>query len=400
MSASRDSPMLPKLEFKEYHEAEDFKAQRMDSNSRFQTVIYRSHDKKWWVKITVEGAIPCSSCDIRPEQIINSRRKRREELQDFVKRIEFQSLALLDDTVTEIVFNEVTRKIDRAKLCLEPEATDQQPPPLIGTMRCYIREDPMRVKYPPAAQFPSFRAIKTSDLIREIEITSGVFRVLHRFENTRYIFKVVNCSHYIPHDTEVIKQELENLEQFKGARGIVQAAGIAVFINPYTTCQEGSHQMVINGILLDFYSGGTLSNVLKEKCISHLPWRSWGIQIGCALDTIHRAKKTHMDLKTANIVLDKDGNAIIIDISGIGGITYGWQAPEMLGEPSPLGLPFHSRQLNDVWAFGKVLQQIASKVEDCAFKRTLDIVADHLMDYYPNKRWTLSEALSHLRIHD
>lgn len=29
-----------------------------------------------------------------------------------------------------------------------------------------------------------------------------------------------------------------------------------------------------------------------------------------------------MDLKPSNIGLDDDGNAVIIDISGIGGITY------------------------------------------------------------------------------
>lgn len=310
--------------------------------------------------------------------------------------IDFQSLALLDNTVTEIVLNEDTKTINSANLCLKPKVTDQ-PTWLIGNTRYHVREDPLRVKYPPSIQLPSFRAIETSAMIQEAEITDGVLRVIHKGDRTPYILKVVNRPFYHPQDTDVIQQELDNLEQFWGARGIVQAAGHAVFTNPYATCQEGSQQMVINGILLDFYSGGSLQYVLKQHCVNDFSWKSWAIEIGNALDTIHRVKKTHMDLKPSNTVLDKHGNAIIIDISGIGGVTHEWQAPEIRDEISPFDLPFQTRQLNDIYAYGKVLQEIASKVKDCAFRRTLSMVADHLTKDVTT-RWTLSEAISQLGI--
>jgi hypothetical protein len=147
---------------------------------------------------------------------------------------------------------------------------------------------------------------------------------------------VVNRPFYQPRDTDIIRQELRNLEQFKGVTGIVQPAGVAVFANPYT-------------------------------------------------------------LKPSNIVLDEDGNAILIDISGIGGVTHEWCALEIRDEISPFDLPIETRQMNDIWAYGKILGEIASKVEDSSFTMTLKIVVDRLTQDVCT-RWTLDEAISQLRM--
>ena len=61
--------------------------------------------------------------------------------------------------------------------------------------------------------------------------------------------------------------------------------------------------MVVNGILLDYYGGGSLQNVLDEQRLKEYNWERWAIQIGNALRTIHSAEKTHMDLKPSNVVL-------------------------------------------------------------------------------------------------
>ena len=237
----------------------------------------------------------------------------------------------------------------------------------------------MRTVYPISLQFPSFRTIEVADLILDNEITAGVFRVLHRDDKTRYILKMVNRPFYQPRDSEVIRQELQNLEHFKGVAGIVQPAGIAVFSNPYATSARGNQQMVVNGILLDYYGGGSLQNVLDEQRLKEYNWERWAIQIGNALRTIHSAEKTHMDLKPSNVVLDNDGNAVLIDISGIGGVMYEWLAPEIRDEISPFDLPLQTRRMNDTWAYGKVLSEIASKVgKRNPFTETLTLVTDHL----------------------
>ncbi|KAJ6022157.1 hypothetical protein N7540_007661 [Penicillium herquei] len=372
-------PVLPELELRAYSEDRDFLAQgKPEPNSHSQTVIYRFNDKN-------------DTLPLQPKL----KRERRNELQDLVTMIDFQSLALLDDTVTELVLNEETETIDTANLCLKSGATNHSR--LIGDMKYHVREDPLRVKYLSPAQFPSLRAVETSELIHEIEMSDGVFRVSHKADSLPYVLKIINRPFYYPRDTDVIKQELENLEQFRGVGGIVQPAGVAVVPNPYKTCQKCNQrlEMVISGILLEFYSGGTLKYALKEQSFNKVSWEDWAIQIGSSLDTIHRAGKTHMDLKPSNIVLDKDGNAILIDISGIGGITHGWQAPEIRDEISPFDLPFQTRKLSDIWAYGKILQKIASKFQDCPFARTLSMVADHLTEDVAT-RWTLSEAMSQL----
>jgi serine/threonine protein kinase len=87
--------------------------------------------------------------------------------------------------------------------------------------------------------------------------------------------------------------------------------------------------MVVGGILFEYYSGGSLKCVLNEQRVREFGWEQWTIQIGNALSIIHRAKETHMDIKPSNGVLDIYGNAVLIDISGIGGITHEWRAPEI-----------------------------------------------------------------------
>lgn len=98
--------------------------------------------------------------------------------------------------------------------------------------------------------------------------------------------------------------------------------------------------MVINSILLDYYGGGSLQNVMDEQRVKECNWERWAVQIGNALHTLHSAEKTYMDLKLSNVVLDNDGNTVLIDISGIGGVTYEWLAPEIRDEISPFDLPF------------------------------------------------------------
>ncbi|KAJ5708951.1 protein kinase [Penicillium malachiteum] len=118
--SDENSSKLPELEFKAYSEDGDFQAQgKSEPNSRSQTVIYRFHDNKWYIKITLHGPTPWFSCDItRPSQP-KLKRERRNELRELVTMIDFQSLVLLDDTVTELVLNE-EGAIGTANLSLKP----------------------------------------------------------------------------------------------------------------------------------------------------------------------------------------------------------------------------------------------------------------------------------------
>ncbi|KAJ5467087.1 kinase domain protein [Penicillium sp. IBT 31633x] len=253
----------PDLELKSYGEDNDYQAEgKPETYRRSLNLIYRFQDQKWWIKVTFKGAIHIYPHDVKPEQI-KSKRERRKEFQDFVKLIDFQLLPLLDDTVTEVILNEDPETNEHIKLYREPEDTNPFTK-LTRHLRFYIREDPSRVIYPLRQQFPSFRAIDLAELVEEDEISDGVFRVLHRSDKIPYILKVVSRPLYLPHDSDVIRKELENLERFKGVPGVVQSAGIAVFSNPYATSQNSLEQMVISGILLEYHKGGSLQRVINK----------------------------------------------------------------------------------------------------------------------------------------
>ncbi|EAU31657.1 predicted protein [Aspergillus terreus NIH2624] len=79
-----------------------------------------------------------------------------------------------------------------------------------------------------------------------------------------------------------------------------------------------------------------------------------------------------MDIKLSNIVIDEDGNAVFIDISGVGGITHGWRPPEIRDNISPGSFSFEVRQLNDTRAYGKLLSEIISHGVASPFSKALD----------------------------
>ncbi|RAK96003.1 kinase domain protein [Aspergillus ibericus CBS 121593] len=313
--------------------------------------------------------------------------------QDLVRQIDYEPLALLPDTVTELILEEDTAATgQRVESGLE--GTPSTMKILNKSLRYRIREDPLRVVYPMSDDFPSFRKINDEELTRDTEISDGVFRVSN--SGVQYILKIVNRPLYDPHDTDVLREELENLEYFAGVPNIVQAAGIAVSTNPYATFSGSDGPLVVTVVLLEAYPGGPLQQVLSENRITEYAWKKWPVQIGTALNRFHEAKKTHMDMKPSNIVIDSDGNAVIIDISGIGGITRRWCAPEIQDEASPFDLPFEQRQLHDNWAYGKVLSEMASHAKDEPFSKTLKQVADCLLKENCQSRMSLPRAISRL----
>ncbi|KAL4795930.1 kinase-like domain-containing protein [Aspergillus venezuelensis] len=230
----------------------------------------------------------------------------------------------------------------------------------------------------------------------------GVFKVLNKSNGATYILKVVDRPLYNTHDTESIRKELENLEIVRNTPNIIQASGVVVSSNPYTTSSKNKNILVIMGIMLEYHNRGDLKTILKENPtrLPSYPWKKWPLQIATALSHFHAPNITHMDIKPSNIVIDSRGNAILIDISGIGGFTHGWLAPEIRNDMTclPSELPFEVRRGNDIWAFGRLLGQIASEGGDCPSGKGLEQIAGELMIEDVQQRMGLEEAISRLRI--
>jgi len=64
---------------------------------------------------------------------------------------------------------------------------------------------------------------------------------------------------------------------------------------------------------------------------------------------------THIDLKPLNILISAEINAVLSDISGIGGVMRDYLAPEMLNILDPLAKSKELRVCNDIWALGKMI---------------------------------------------
>lgn len=238
------------LEFKSYQEDEDYLSQQQpEPNSRSQTLIFHRNGNKWWIKVTVKGAVT-SALDTK-QLPKSTKRKRRKKFEDFVRLISFESLPLLQDTVTEIILGEDLEATANIQLNHEADTSSNRVAEYSRNLKCKIREDPSRVDYPPCQDFPSFRRIDAAELSDRKEIVDGVFQVVHN--GRPLILKVVDRPFYQPRDTEVLRQELENLKQFQGVPNIGQVVGIAIDTNPYSTSTTLDAQQVIIGILLKFH---------------------------------------------------------------------------------------------------------------------------------------------------
>jgi hypothetical protein len=66
-----------------------------------------------------------------------------------------------------------------------------------------------------------------------------------------------------------------------------------------------------------------------------------------------------MDLKPEKIVMSKDRHAVLIEISGIGGVTTEWLLPELLEASDECSKGREVRVRSDTWALGKILTLMA-----------------------------------------
>lgn len=202
MPASPSLSTASDLEYNSYCEDRDFRAEgKLEPNSRSQNAIYHRNDKTWWVKVTFNGDWSSFSCNGARGQI-KPKRERCNEFQDFVKTLDFRSYNLLDNTVTEVILEDGTE--ETAPILVNQGPEEDNGSKKLKNLQISLREDPARVIYPPAYQFPNFRAIENTELSQKHEIADGVFRVLHENDNKSYILKVVNRPFYQPRDSNVI----------------------------------------------------------------------------------------------------------------------------------------------------------------------------------------------------
>ncbi|KAL2168360.1 hypothetical protein VTG60DRAFT_7338 [Thermothelomyces hinnuleus] len=276
-------------------------------------------------------------------------------------------MEFLSETYADIL-TEVILALDSVKESVRLPY-EKQPGPdneffVIDQLWVFTREDRDRVRFP---TFNSDSCIPTRELsdIRSKEELDGhsVYKVLLHGDETPYIYKEIERPHYIPADTEVLEQELYNLELFRSNKfGIVQLIAAVFSQNPYQTTPSTKKRSpgALYGVLLEYYPNGTLEDAskMREPQINGR-WCQWAVQIASALFEMHRRGITHMDLKPANVVITANFDAVLIDVSGIGGVTREWLSPEMRGNENPFSKSIEERKQNDIWALGRIMIAMA-----------------------------------------
>lgn len=296
----------------------------------------------------------------------------RQDLEDLCLCIDFGSYSLQDDTVTELI---VTRDTDSPNSPLQrsPQASSEYWP-IMGELSIHVREDPNRVvfplfKYPPNVQVEDISRIQK---IRRLHC--GVYEVRLSDDELTYVYKEVDQPMYVLGDSDVLEHEFQNLQAFRGVCRIVQLIAAVVSSLPYQTLgQDGP--TVLRGILLEYHPNGSLLDYLRGSDPAQ-PWTRWALQVTEAVSHLHDKDVAHMDLKPGNVVISREGDAMLIDISGKG-YTYEWLSPEMEAEVDAvddiLCVSLDLRKSNDIWALGKMFGEMAlvspSEAEQKLLKR-------------------------------
>lgn len=356
-----------------------------EPNARWQDILLHSQNLSWHVKVTFRSQNTF-------EYPLKNKWMRCKEFQAFVSIINFENLPLLDNTVTLVELGTHTGNIRVDFTDSINVLSNNRFFKMAHDMRCIVKEDASRVLYPLYVHDPSTPCKWIEDIQQKTHIYGGVYRIQFHDEKSTYVYKEIERKFYKSNDTKVFLQELQNLKLFRETPGIVRLFGIVISTNPYQTAVGIDDHIVIRGLFLENHSRGTLEQVLTNGTAP--TWRRWPLQIAIGLSTLHQKSIAHMDLKPSNIVIDNEGNAVIINVSGIEYITCGWRAPEILETEDPFSLPIEARKRHDIWSYGQLLSFLAESVANSKETGLLHEVAAMAMNNDPTLRIELSFAIS------
>ncbi|KAF4629718.1 hypothetical protein G7Y89_g8428 [Cudoniella acicularis] len=375
---------------------EEIRRRGTEPQSRSLSFVLHFSHLKWHVKATFQGTLQSAKTATFARVT-----KRREDLKNLCSCIDFGLIQVLDDTVTELIVtcqhDSTTAQGQRLRLKTAPDRESEYAP-IVDHLWLYIREDPFRVRFPVYNGDGGGTSTKDfSEIRKKQELSAGVHEVRVDDDEKSYVYKEVDRPLYEPRDSEVLEQELRNLELLRGTEGVVWLVAAVVSKNPYRTAEtiKDDTSVVLRGILLEYHPYGTLRNALQSKPSTDWPWQRWAVQIARALDNLHQVGITHMDLKPGNIVISAGFNAILVDVSGIGGVTQEWLSPEMRDLHDPLSENIESRKQNDIWALGKMLLEMADVSCNDIEEQLLRSVALEATSEVP-PRISLQDAISKL----
>jgi hypothetical protein len=177
-----------------------------------------------------------------------------------------------------------------------------------------------------------------------------------------------------------------------GIPNITQLTRAVIGKSMYLTIQKNEAPDVIHGMLLKFHPAGIIKQP-QNISMELRSWRKWPQQIARVLNQLHQRGLVHMDIKPPNIVLDSEGNAVLIDLGGHE-VTHEWFAPELRDVEDIVGCPFKAKVLGELWTLGRLFADLVEYYTDGDLP--LSCLAKQLMHDDPTLRPSLHDVIQQL----
>ncbi|OAL56940.1 kinase-like protein [Pyrenochaeta sp. DS3sAY3a] len=345
------------MEWLNYWEDEDFKCHgHPEPHARAQYLLYTCKDLRWHVKILFLGELIRNNISNELIERQKSKSTRRRELQDLIKHISLQGVSLIENTVTEIrvQYSKGFFPVGTLPLPLVNEASTLSTHNAYQAFTyrlCYsVKEDPNRVIYP---EF--FKDTLSTPLLyfsKLKELAPATKLVYIKSEKKNYVFKAIDRPLYQAQDSAMVEKEIQNLQLLSPCPAIVELHSVVRSPCPYYTGRLEEPKIVVRGFLMEYYERGSIQDILDQH--TQIAWQKWPLQIATGLQHLHIHGITHMDLKPSNVMVDHNGDAKLIDLSGMA-TTAEWTAPELRKCLDPTLQPWTTRVRHDIWAFGMLV---------------------------------------------
>ncbi|PMD66897.1 uncharacterized protein K444DRAFT_605883 [Hyaloscypha bicolor E] len=233
---------------------EETEGKGIEPKTRGLNLVLYSPNRKWHVKLTFQGKL--QSAQSRTFAKVT---KRRKDLENLCLCIDFDLIQLLANTITELLLiRQQDTHSQRLYLRISLD-TESEYAAIVDNLWFCICEDPFRVRFPVYNGSSSTRNL--SEIKKIQELSNGIHLVC--VDSMDYVYKEVDRPLYVPRDTEVLEQELRNLERIRSSKGVVRLITVVISDNPYRTAKaKDDNPTSLQGILLEYYPNGTLQNVL------------------------------------------------------------------------------------------------------------------------------------------
>ena len=380
---------------------------------QWQPIVVRAGEKKWHVKVTFLGKFETEFLQPLardwPNDQSNTVKLQQRDLrsrlfQTFVMAIDFRNFSFPDNVVTELSFTTAPALRNGLQNSMRMFPYDYGNSTITDFSKAFAFLNHCQLKDLETMHYPihergTVPEVQFSDLhFQEPLYRRRVFkvRIMDSDTGTSYVYKEIEKGEFdVSEQSKVIVREMKVLHQFLDVPEIVKLVAVVVSQNPYRS-NDLEDQPIVRGLLLEYHARGNLYHALQQK---PREMRKWAIQIARGLQALHSEYLTHMDVKPQNIVVSSENNAALIDVSGIGGVTTTWLAPELipLDRDLLLSLPFDVRRRHDIWAYGRVLLEIAKAADiSDSDAELVELIGEEASALDPALRISLREAISRL----